>query len=251
MLKKIRDNLKELGFKTNEIKIYISLTKMGEATASQVAKRADIPRTTAIGILEKLKKENYLTANRYKGVTNYWIEAPHTLVDLYENKIEIAKDLNGVLSDLYRSTASFPFTKVYDTRSGIKQFIEKMLTSLKKNSIIYTIDSPSKGNYTKVYSENIGSSISNQKKRKGIVTHTLVPFGSYKKIQKNKIESQDIVIREMPEAIKFCSSFWIIDDMIVHFSGNPPFLTATKHGPIVAGMKNIYDFLWSVSTENK
>ena len=250
MLKKIRDNLKELGFKTNEIKVYISLTKMGEATASQVAKRADIPRTTAIGILEKLKNENYLTANRYKAVTYYWIEAPHTLVDLYQNKIEIAKDLNGILSDLYHENATFPFTKVYDTRSGIKQFIEKMLTTTKKNSIIYTIDSPSRGNYTKVYSENIGSSISKQKKRKGIVTHILVPFGSFQKISKEKLETQDIIIREMPEAIKFCSSFWIVDDTIVHFSGNPPFLTATKHEAIVAGMKNIYDFIWSMSKEN-
>ena len=250
MLKKIRDNLKELGFKTNEIKVYISLTKMGEATASQVAKRADIPRTTAIGILEKLKKENYLTANRYRGAT-YWIEAPHILVDLYQNKIEIAKDLNIILSDLYRENASFPFTKVFDTRSGIKHFIEKTLTALKKNSIIYTIDSPNRGNYTKIYSENIESTISKQKKKKGIVTYTLIPFGSFQNIAKHKLESQDIIIREMPEKIKFCSSLWIIDDMIVHFSGNPPFLTVTKHEAIVAGMKNIYDFIWSVSPERK
>ena len=152
MIREIHENLKDLGFKDSEIKIYVSLTQLGEATAAQVAKKADLPRTTAISILEKLEKENFLTTNRYRGVTYYWIESPKTISDLFENKVEIARDLNKLLTDLYRSESQFPSARVYDTKSGIKQFIEKMLSSVKKKSIIYTIDVPNKGNYTKIYS---------------------------------------------------------------------------------------------------
>lgn len=120
MIKKIEDILKDLGFKNNEAKVYISLTQLGEATAAQVGKKADMPRTTAISVLEKLRNENYLTTNRYKGVTYYWIESPKTIAESLENKIEAAKGLNNLLTNLYRSESSFPYAQIYDTKTGIK-----------------------------------------------------------------------------------------------------------------------------------
>lgn len=247
MEKKVIESLKELGFKGNEIKVYISLTQLGEATASQVARKADIPRTTAISILEKLKGDNYLTTNRYKGTTYYWIESPKTIIDSFENKIDVAKKLGTFLTDLYRSEANFPYAKVYDTKSGIKQFIEKVISNTRKKSIIYTIDAPSRGNYTKIYSENIENTLVKQKIKKEIVTYTLVPFGSFSGIADHKTESQIIKIREMPAGISFLASFWFVNDMIVHFSGNPPFIAAIKHEAIARSMKSVYDFLWNIS----
>jgi len=247
MIKKIEDILKDLGFKDSETKVYVCLTQLGEATAAQVAKKADIPRTTAISILEKLKNENYLTTNKYKGVTYYWVESPKTIVDSFENKVEAAKHLNGLLTDLYRSESNFPYAQVYDTKKAIKQFIEKTLISARKKSIIYTIDAPNRGNYTKIYSENIENTMANQKMKKGIVTHTLIPYGSFSKIADHKTETQIIKIREMPAGINFTASFWFIDDLMVHFSGNPPFVAAIKHEGITASMKSVYDFLWNIS----
>lgn len=249
MIKKIEDILKDLGFKENEVRVYIALTQLGEATAAQIGKKADLPRTTAISILEKLKSENYLTTNRYKGVTYYWVESPKTIVDSFENKVEAAKGLNGLLTDLYRSESSFPYAEVYDTKKAIKQFIEKTLITMKKKSIIHTIDSPNKGNYTKIYSENVENTMASQKMKKGIVTHTLVPFGAYSGIADHKTENQVIKIREMPAGIDFSASLWFIDDMVVHFSGNPPFVAAIKHDSIVQSMKSVYDFLWNISEE--
>lgn len=246
-LEKIYENLKALGLKRNEIKVYVSLTQLGEATASQVAKKADLPRTTAISILNKLEEENFLTVNKYKGTSYYWIESPKTIGELFENKVEIAKDLNKLLTDLYRSESQFPSARVYDTKSSIKQFIEKMLSSVKKKSVIYTIDKPNKGNYTKIYSENAENAIMQIKRKRDITTHTLIPHGSFRTIPEHKMKIQNIVIREMPEVINFEASFWVVDDMIIHFSGNPPFVTAIRHEAIVKSMRSLYDFLWNIS----
>lgn len=247
MIKKIEDILKELGFKENEVKVYICLTQLGEATAAHVGKKADLPRTTAISILEKLKNENYLTTNRYKGVTYYWVESPKTIVDSFENKVEAAKGLNDLLTDLYRSESNFPYAQVYDTKTAIKLFIEKSLISMKKKSIIHTIDAPNRGNYMKIYSENVENTMAKQKMKKGIVTYTLIPHGTFSKIADYKTENQIIKIREMPAGINFTASFWFLDDMMVHFSGNPPFVAAIRHEGIVSSMKSVYDFIWNIS----
>ncbi len=247
MINAIKHNLAELGFKNNEIKAYIALTQLGEATAAQIAKQADLPRTTMISVLQKLENDNYLTTHKYRGTTYYWIESPKTIAEILANKQKIAGQLDSILTDLYRSESHFPFAKVYDTKTGIKKFIEKTLSELEKNSTIYTIDTPEVGNYQKIYPENIHEILIGIKIKKKVTTHTLVPFDSVKKIAKQKIEPQDIIIRELPQGIEFDGSMWLIKDMLMHFSGNPPFITAIKHKAIVQGMKSIYLFLWNIS----
>lgn len=247
MKKEIESYLKDLGFGKNEIKIYVALTELGEAKALQISKKADLPRTTAISILNKLAEENYLTTHLYKGVTYYWIESPKVISNIFEHRIDIAKKLNDLLSDLYRSDAHFPFGVVIDTKKGIKKFIEKFLTNLEKKSIIYTIDTPSEGNYAKIFSDDVNGAIFQVKKKRGILTNTLLPFGSFKGVDSKKMEMADIIIKEMPKEINFRASLWITNDSIVHFSGNPPFIVLIKHDAIVAGIKSIYNFIWSIS----
>ena len=249
MLREIKNNLKELGFKDNEITVYIALTQLGESTAAKVAKKSDLPRTTVISILENLKKENYITTHRYRGSNYYWIESPKILVNILENKIGIANQLNNQLTDLYRSEARFPFVKVYDTKSGIKKTIEKLVINLNKKSIIYTIDTPNEGNYSKIFSSDTENVMLSQKKKREIKTKTLIPYNSFKGINSSKIKTQEIEIKEMPKEIQFQASLWITNDTLVHFSGNPPFIIIIKHEKIIAGIKSIFDFLWIISKQ--
>ena len=202
--------------------------KTGEAPAAKVAKKADMPRTTAISILEKLYAENFLSMHRYKGVTYYWIESPHTFRESMMTKLRVAEELGKSLGDLYRSEAHFPSAEVFDTKSGIRKFIEKFLGSLERKSILYTIDTPHEGNYAKIYSSKIENIIVSQKKKKDIVTYTLVPAGSFRIIEPHKIKNQNIVIRELPMGIDFQGSLWLGKNTLVHFSGTPPVFSSAQ-----------------------
>lgn len=231
--------------KPHEIRVYIALTQLGEAPASRVAKKANLPRTTAISILDKFKKDNLISTHRYRGIIHYWIESPQVLSENFLIKADIAKQLGSLFSELYRSEASFPIAEIHDTKASIRKFIEKTLANLKIKSIIYTIDTPREGNYSKIFSETVENTIWSQKRKRGIITQTLVPYGTLKEIPSNKIRNQNIQIRELPQNIDFKGSIWIIDNMTVHFSGNPPFAVALKHEQITLGMKSMFDFFWN------
>lgn len=241
----IRHHLEELGMNGNEIKVYTALVQLGEAPASRVAKKANLPRTTAISILDKFKNDNLISTHRYKGITYYWIESPRVLSEQLLVKASVAEELSKLFSGLYRSEASFPHAEIYDTKSGIRKFIEKTLSNIKIKSIIYTIDAPREGNYNKIYSENIENIILSQKRKRSILTQTLVSHGSLKDIPAYKIKNQSIVIRELPPEVKFRGSLWIVGDTVVHFSGSPPFIVALKHEHITSGIKSIFDFFWN------
>jgi len=246
MTNNLKKNLAELGFKTNEIKVYIALTVLGEARAADIAKKAGLPRTTAISILEKLQSENYLTLHRYRGVNFYWVESPSVITEIFKNKMTYAQKLEESLGDLYRTESKFPTAQVIDTKKGIANFIEKLIASLPKHSIIYTIDSPGQGNYRKVFSQEAENELFRAKKKREIITKTLVPNGIFKNIEKEKFEIQNIEIRELPAGIEFDASIWFVNDSMIHFSGHPPFITIIKHQLIVQGQKSIFDYLWKL-----
>ncbi len=246
-LKEIKGSLRELGFNQNEIKVYIAVTQLGEATAALVAKKADLPRTTVISLLGRLKDQHYVTDHIYKGTTYYWVESPRVLAQVFEQKLKLAEDLNGVFSELYRSEARFPGVQTFDSKTAVKGYIEKFIAGLEKNSVIYSIDSPKDKNYAQVYFRDIGDMARVEKQKKGVLTHTLIPYGSFSSIEAHKLKTQPIKIREMPERISFETSLWLSGDTVVHFSGHPVFLVAIKHGAVYKSIKSVYDFLWQLS----
>lgn len=244
MLNQVKDKLKELGFNDNEVKVYLALTQLGEGPASKIAKKASLPRTTVISILEKLQNQGFVTTHKYRGVTQYWVEAPKTLKQVFENKIKVAEDLDKLMSEVYRSEKDFPYARVYDTQASIKKYIEKELINLKAKSIIKTIDYPGMGNYTKIYSQDLDKILINLKNKKGLVTHTLVPFGTAKEIEQEKLKRQSIVIKELPKGIEFTASIWLVNNKLVLFSGKMPFLVEISHSLIVSSLESIYNFFW-------
>lgn len=240
-------SLHDLGFGDKETRVYEALTKLGEAKAADIAKKAEIARTTTISILEKFHESGYVTTHRYRGVQYYWIESPDTLVNLFREKTALAEQLKDTLTEAYRSEAHFPTVQTFDTRSAIKQFITAFLSALDMQSTLRTIDAAHEGNYAKIYPGNIGELLYSVKKRRKITTHTLVPADSMRNVDPKKIALQDILVRELPHGLKFSGSLWITKQSLIHFSGNPPFLVETRHERIVEGMRSLFDYLWRVS----
>lgn len=246
MVLQIKKQLKELGFSENEIKVYVSLTQLGESTAAVIAKKAELPRTTAISILDKLEQDKFISIHKSRGKSFYWIESPHILKEHFRSKMNIADELNKSLTDLYRVQADFPHAKIYDTRDGIKRFIEKTILSLEKGGEILTIDSPVDSNYQRILSKEFISVMYKMKKDKSILTRTLVPERTAKLSSQSTLDSQIIELRELPPGIEFKSSLWIIRDQLVLFSGHYPFIVSVKHSLITNSIKSIFEYFWNL-----
>ena len=245
MTKSATEYLKELGFDSGETKVYMAIVRLGESPASKIAKKADLPRTTAISILEKLVGQGVVSPHKYKNTTYYWAESPKLLAEKFLSKASLAEEFGELFSGIYRSESLFPLAEVKDTKSGIRSFIEKFISQLPKGEVIYTFDTPREGNYAKIYPEHIEKLFYAIKQKKGILTQTLVPNGSLADIPQTKLKNQPIVIRELPAGINFAGSTWIAGNTLVHFSGNPPFLVAISHEKIAQGMKGVFDFFWN------
>lgn len=252
MRKEIKEALENLGFSTNETAVYIALTQLGESPIAIIAKKAELPRTTVASILLQMANNGYVSSHVYRRKTWYWVESPRTIERMLENRIAIAQELNGLLTDFYRSEADFPEAKVFDTKTSMKAFIEKLMVTMKDGTLILTLDTPGAANYTKIYSENFDLVLREIKRKKKIITHTLIPMGTGARIDPRKLMNRGITLREMPAGVQgFQASFWIIDDLFVQFSGRYPFIVSVRHSLIAESMRAIFQYLWSVSTPVK
>ena len=129
MDKKLNEYLTELGFKPSEIKVYVASTQLGEASATQIAKKISLPRTTVISILQRLEEDNYISTHRYKGKTYFWVESPRLIKDSLEQKMKVASNLEEILTELYRSESNFPFSKNVSEKSFIALNVPRINSS--------------------------------------------------------------------------------------------------------------------------
>jgi len=242
-------NLKHLWLTDNEIKVYISLTELWESSLLNISKKAWLPRTTVKSIIDRLIDNWYISVHKYNNINNYWIESLDTLKENFKTKINLVDDLSHHLDDLYRSSSDLPFSQVYDTTDSIRTFIEKTIASMDDNSDIFTIDSPEHKNYNMFFSKEYFENLLLIKKKKKIITNTLIPYSSFKYISENALDKQDIIIKEMDKKINFESSLWIIDDRLILFSSQITFIVEVKNYIIVNSIKSLLKFVWEISDE--
>ena len=76
--------LNEIGFSEKESKIYLALLELEQATANEVARKADINRTSAYDVLDMLIKRGVVSKYKKKGHTFFTVSDPRKLITYLE-----------------------------------------------------------------------------------------------------------------------------------------------------------------------
>jgi sugar-specific transcriptional regulator TrmB len=119
--------LEEIGLERREARIYLMMLRYGSSTASKVADRAEVDRTTTYTILERLMKRglaSYIIRNNVK----YFQAAPpeQILTDMreMERKVEtILPHLNALSKSAKEETS----VEVFKGREGIRTLYKMMI----------------------------------------------------------------------------------------------------------------------------
>jgi len=85
--------LKQLGFSTNEAKVYLATLEAGVDSAQHIAKIASLQRTTTYSVLKVLVQKGVVGKTKERGKFRYVAEAPDKLLSLasdIKNKIKKA-----------------------------------------------------------------------------------------------------------------------------------------------------------------
>lgn len=123
----IQKYIEQLGYRRNEVRVYLASLGLGEATISEIAEKAQLPRTSVQTIVGKLHRKNLL--NFYlRRRRKYWVaENPEKLLIDFRAKEAALKEIMPQLHALHYDTGVKPTVRFFQGRAGIKQILDDII----------------------------------------------------------------------------------------------------------------------------
>ncbi len=241
--------LGEIGLNASEKKVYLTLVKLWQWTVGDIYKNCELPRTTIKSVLDRLFEKWLLVKQRHNWTLHYWVDSLENYEkDLYK-KIQVTKELDSFIRQIYKTNSHIPWVKIYDKTTNIRGLIESFRQNIPIGSDIYTIDCPWSKNYLLFFTQEEFEEMLKRKKKRKIHTYSLIPFWVFDTIYTGTLESQDICLFELPEQVDFRASMWLIEWKVVFFSGQTNIIIEITNPVIYMSMKSIYDLLRSLSKQ--
>ncbi|MEK6874374.1 MAG: helix-turn-helix domain-containing protein [Nanoarchaeota archaeon] len=137
----IEEELRDLGFRDNEVKVYIALLRMGRGKAGRIAKECSLERTSTYNAIKKLQE---------KGLVSYVFEAsrkvfsvaePIKILDMLKEKEERANLVIPKLEQLKKAEQEKENILKFRGYNGVKTVLNDILKTCKDGETHYIIGS--------------------------------------------------------------------------------------------------------------
>ena len=132
--------LQKLGFSENEIKVYLAALECGVSSAQNIAKVAEVKRTTAYSVLAYLINRGILGKTKIKDKIRFVPEPPQRLLLLIKEMEEGIKDSLPELEAIYNKNEVKPKVTFYEGIEGIKNVFEDTLREKPSEILMWLTD---------------------------------------------------------------------------------------------------------------
>jgi sugar-specific transcriptional regulator TrmB len=129
-----RQSLSEYGLSDNEINVYVTSIKLRESSAQNIAKNAELPRTTVYHILDSLIEKGLMGFVLKGSIKYFQAVKPSKIIDILDQKKKMIASVVPELDKLFGSMKEKPNVSVFEGLKGIKSVLKDVLEEKK---IIY------------------------------------------------------------------------------------------------------------------
>ncbi|MDO8492143.1 MAG: helix-turn-helix domain-containing protein [bacterium] len=133
-----KELINDLGFSDKKATIYLTLVQFGEMSVTQLARRANLKRTTVYNILPELLSEGFVNKTKSAGKTFYYVNKVEDIEHFLNEKKDRVKIL---VSELKKSVGVFDFKPkitIYEGLGGIKKLYQDIVDSVNSGDKILT-----------------------------------------------------------------------------------------------------------------
>jgi sugar-specific transcriptional regulator TrmB len=123
--------LRALGLSDKEIKIYLANLQLGTSLVQDIAKYANLNRTSTYDILSSLEKQGYVSYVIKSGKRYYQATHPDKLIELIKEKEILVKKALPELRAIKETIIKKPTVEVYTGKEGLKSIFEDILRANK------------------------------------------------------------------------------------------------------------------------
>lgn len=243
----LKNLLVGLGLKEKEADVYLAILTLGQGTASQIARRAHIVRTTVYDILGLLFDKGLVTLTGKEPKQEYVAEPPENLQiyiegELSKKKAEVEEVRKFLLPQLksIHNTGNRPKVMFYEGREGLEHVYEDTLTSHEPIRALASVGEMHAGlpGYFPGYYK--------RRAEAGIAIRAIIPDNENgrerKKFDKDELRESALV----PESkFSFTPEINIYDNKVMIASWKEKLGIIIESKEIADAMKKIYELAWA------
>lgn len=239
----IEKNLEEVGIGGKEAEVYTAILKMKKATVIQLAKAANIKRTTVYHCLDDLIEKGLIVKLVKDDKTFYVAEDPkESLSNFLQAKKNAIDSVLPELKNIFGKEGIQPEIRVYRTLNGIRNLFEDVLTCQEKKERYYLTGFE----LEEFLGEDFATKFVKKRIKAGIKSHTLRSFKYKPEREKGVIHSKELLeVRYIPDHINIRPYMCIYDNKVAFISakeGKLGFLIESKE--FAEMQKVIFDMIW-------
>lgn len=178
-------HLQHYWFSDKEAKVYLTVLELSSSSASAIARRSDVKRTTTYSILEDLKNRGIVTEIIRNDIKYYSAISPEVLFKKQEEKYEIIKSQLPELLAISNKFWNRPRTHFFEWFQWLKQVFEEVLEagkSMKEPYLSFVwADKMDPKVATYIYDEFLPKRKKYKTKTKAIISKDNSAYGEYHK----------------------------------------------------------------------
>ena len=242
--KQIEDLLEKTGFNAKEVKIYLSILKLGKGTVSEITRTANVGRTYGYQILNELVAKELVSISGKKPKQEYFAESPRKLLALLEKDFEKQKKVLGEIKELLpelvvlHNAEDRPKIRFYEGIDGIKEVYEDTLSSKGELLGFATYEELHKAlpNYFPEYYT--------RRAKKGVSGRAIITDTPEGRIRNKYNEKEARNLTFVPKEYYFYPEIDIYNNKVMIASWREKLGIIIESGEIADAMKKIFELAW-------
>lgn len=243
------DILTKIGLTTNEVKVYLGLLELGPVPAGELIKKAEIHRTAAYDILERLIEKGLVTYIIVAKIKQFEAIDPILLLDFIDRQKE---ELDNYRSDVEKLIPELRLKRtvskerqeatVFKGKRAIKTITEDILRT-GKTLYVYGAEGKLKELFPVYYQ------LFHKKRMQKKIKIKIIYCEKIRKQERHK-ELQNVEMKYLPDAFETPANTWIFGDKIaIIVWSEQPIATLIRSKEVSKAYETNFNVLWSVAKE--
>jgi len=236
----LNELLHELGLSKYEIKIYLQLVENGSSLAGTVAEKAKINRRNVYDALNRLSSKGFVSSIVKNNKKYYNPVNPKKILSLYEEKVDLVKNVLPELLAKQSSKSSNREVHVFEGDGGIKTVFTKLF---EEKQSLFTLGATGQGlERMPFFFENL----LRKEKPKNIKIKELWNYDAVNIHKHQKLFCSEN--RILPKNFKTSTQIFISGEIsVILIWSSIPLAILIIDQEITHGFMNYFNFLWNLS----
>jgi len=235
----MEQELEKVGLNKNEVKVYLSILKLGTSTAGEITKESKLYRRGVYEALKTLEEKNLITSIVKDYKKHFAASKPKHLLDTIKEKEEIIKSIIPSILRIKSKKEIEPKIEIRTGLGGFKALVEEQLTSKELLGIGITLKSLKILQYYLPHIIKRGKKIGAKAK--------LIIYEEVKEPLLNLIK-KNVKLKIIPRGFYVPSTTMIWGDKVsISLLEEKPFVIIIENKTINEAYKKYFNYMWNLT----